>query len=230
MPRRRDQRRRAPDGVREADARPGRGDRRSSVVGPGRARVELTADFDFNRVTQTSDKYDPDSRVVRSSQTREESSATNDGHENQVTVGNEVPSGNQRQPPTAAPTMPRRRAIRAGSPRKSSITRSPRPPRPRSSRAAASTASRSRYWSTAPTAKNDKGESTYQPRSKEEIEQIAALVRTAIGFDAEARRSGRRSSICASPRRRRSRSASRRRGSRCCNSPRTTSCGRSRWG
>ena len=31
--------------------------------------------------------------------------------------------------------------------------------------------------------KNDKGESTYQPRSKEEIDRIAALVRTAIGFD-----------------------------------------------
>ena len=31
--------------------------------------------------------------------------------------------------------------------------------------------------------KNDKGDATYQPRSKEEIDQIAALVRTAIGFD-----------------------------------------------
>src|SRR5262249_13079420 len=31
--------------------------------------------------------------------------------------------------------------------------------------------------------KNDKGETTYQPREKEEIERIAALVRSAIGFD-----------------------------------------------
>ena len=45
----------------------------SSVVGPGRARVQLTAEFDFNRITQTSDRFDPESRVVRSSQTREES-------------------------------------------------------------------------------------------------------------------------------------------------------------
>ena len=45
----------------------------TSVVGPGRARVQLTAEFDFNRVTQTSDKFDPEGRVVRSSQTREES-------------------------------------------------------------------------------------------------------------------------------------------------------------
>jgi flagellar M-ring protein FliF len=31
--------------------------------------------------------------------------------------------------------------------------------------------------------KNDKGELVYEPRSKEEIDRIAALVRTAIGFD-----------------------------------------------
>ncbi len=31
----------------------------SSVVGAGRARVQLTADFDYNKVTQTSDKFDP---------------------------------------------------------------------------------------------------------------------------------------------------------------------------
>jgi flagellar M-ring protein FliF len=32
-------------------------------------------------------------------------------------------------------------------------------------------------------AKNDKGDITYQPRSKEEIDQIASLARTAIGFE-----------------------------------------------
>ena len=46
----------------------------SSVVGPGRARVQLSADFDYNKITQTSDKFDPEGRVLRSSQTREESS------------------------------------------------------------------------------------------------------------------------------------------------------------
>src|ERR1700678_3749252 len=48
----------------------------SSVVGAGRARVQLSADFDFNRITQTSDQFDPEGGVLRSSQTREESSAT----------------------------------------------------------------------------------------------------------------------------------------------------------
>ena len=50
----------------------------SSVVGPGRARVQLTADFDFNRITQTTDRFDPEGRVVRSSQTREETQASHE--------------------------------------------------------------------------------------------------------------------------------------------------------
>src|SRR6202012_4046983 len=65
----------------------------SSVVGAGRARVELSADFDFNRITQTSDQFDPEGRVLRSSQTREESSATAENN-GQVSVNNELP-GNQ---------------------------------------------------------------------------------------------------------------------------------------
>ncbi len=78
----------------------------SSVVGPGRARVQVTADFDFNRITQTSDKFDPEGRVVRSSQTREETSASSDGNSDQVTVGNELPGANQ-QPAGATATAAR---------------------------------------------------------------------------------------------------------------------------
>src|SRR5206468_5621372 len=62
----------------------------TSVVGPGHARVQLTAEFDFNRITQTSDKFDPESRVVRSSQTREETMANSDTA-GAVSVGNELP-------------------------------------------------------------------------------------------------------------------------------------------
>ena len=72
----------------------------SSVVGPGHSRIQVNAEFDFNRITQTSDKYDPDGRVLRSSQTREESTGSTDANQ-QVTVGNELPGANQRQPAAA---------------------------------------------------------------------------------------------------------------------------------
>ncbi len=69
----------------------------TSVVGPGRARVNVNADFDFNRVTQTSDRYDPEGRVLRSSQTREESNGTGDGNQALVSIGNELPNAQNAQ-------------------------------------------------------------------------------------------------------------------------------------
>src|SRR6476620_1522926 len=73
----------------------------SSVVGQGRARVQLSADFDYNKVTQTSDRFDPEGRVLRSSQSREESSATAENN-GQVTVNNELPGQQRNDNPAAA--------------------------------------------------------------------------------------------------------------------------------
>jgi len=153
----------------------------SSVVGPGRARVQITADFDFNRITQTSDKFDPEGRVVRSSQTREETSASTDAsRENQVSVGNEIPSG-QRQPAAAEPaTTPRdesRKSEEIVNYEISKTTKTEVIEGGRVNRISVAVLVDGTYG------KNDKGEVTYQPRSKEEIDQIAALVRSAIGFD-----------------------------------------------
>ncbi len=152
----------------------------SSVVGPGRARVELTADFDFNRITQTSDKYDPEGRVVRSSQTREETSASNE-RDNQVTVGNELPGGGARPPPAAdaggGPRDQNRKSEEIVNYEISKVTKTEVIEGGRVNRISVAVLVDGTYG------KNDKGEVAYQPRSKEEIEQIAALVRTAIGFN-----------------------------------------------
>jgi flagellar M-ring protein FliF len=158
----------------------------SSVVGPGRARVEVSADFDFNRITQTSDKYDPEGRVVRSSQTREETSATNDNKENQVTVGNEIPGGGNQQRPqpgaggaeaNATPRDQSRKSEEIVNYEISKTTKTEVIEGGRLNRISLAVLVDGTY------SKNDKGEVTYQPRSKEEIDQITALVRTAIGFD-----------------------------------------------
>ncbi|MBT9446035.1 MAG: flagellar M-ring protein FliF [Hyphomonadaceae bacterium] len=50
-----------------------------SVVGPGAARVQIAADIDFNRVTSTSQTFDPEGRVVRETNSTEETSASSDG-------------------------------------------------------------------------------------------------------------------------------------------------------
>ena len=44
-----------------------------SVVGVGAAHVQVAADVDFNRTTQTSQKFDPDGRVVRETNSTEDS-------------------------------------------------------------------------------------------------------------------------------------------------------------
>ncbi|HTC06383.1 MAG TPA: flagellar basal-body MS-ring/collar protein FliF [Xanthobacteraceae bacterium] len=153
----------------------------SSVVGPNHARVQVAADFDFNRITQTSDKFDPEGRVVRSSQTREETSATNDGKENQVTVGNEIPGG-QRQPApgatdSAASRDESRKSEEIVNYEISKTTKTEVIEGGRLNRVSVAVLVDGTYG------KNDKGESTYQPRSKEELDQIATLVRSAIGFN-----------------------------------------------
>ncbi len=149
----------------------------TSVVGPGRARVQLTADFDFNRVTQTSEKYDPEGRVMRSSQTREESSASNDGKDGQVTVGNELPGAPR---PPGDNNATREQSKKSEEILNYEISRSTKTEVTeggRVNRISVAVLVDGAY------SKNDKGELTYQPREKEEIDRIAALVRTAIGFD-----------------------------------------------
>ena len=153
----------------------------SSIVGPGHARVEITADFDLNRITQTSDKFDPDSRVVRSSQTREETSATSDGKSAPVSVGNELPGSASGKPAgpaaPAAPADQNRKTEEIVNYEISRTTKTEVTEAGRVNRISAAVLVDGNYT------KNDKGVVTYQPRAKEEIDRIAALVKSAIGFD-----------------------------------------------
>ncbi len=150
----------------------------SSIVGPGRARVQLTAEFDFNRVTQTSDKFDPEGRVVRSSQTREESSQTADNREGQVTVGNELPGAQTRQnAENAVKNDQAKKTEEIVNYEISRVTKTETIEGGRVNRISVAVLVDGTYT------RNDKGEMVYAPRAKEEVDRIAALVRSAIGFD-----------------------------------------------
>ncbi len=151
----------------------------SSVVGSGRAQVEITADFDLNRITQTSDKFDPDGRVVRSSQTREESSATAGDAKGPVSVGNELPGAGKPSEGSTGSGDQNHKTEEIVNYEISRITKTEVTEAGRVNRVSAAVLVDGTY------SKNDKGEVAYQPRSKEEIDRIAALVRSAIGFDAK---------------------------------------------
>jgi flagellar M-ring protein FliF len=148
----------------------------SSVVGQGRARVQLSADFDYNKITQTSDKFDPEGRVLRSSQTREEQSAS--GVENgQVTVNNELPGT---QPSNNGSSQTRDQSKKTEETNNYEISRT--------TKTEVTEAGRVNRISVAVLvdgsySKNDRGELVYKERAKDELDRIAALVRSAIGFD-----------------------------------------------
>jgi flagellar M-ring protein FliF len=150
----------------------------SSIVGPGRARVQLNADFDVNRITQTSDKFDPDGKVLRSSQTREEQSSTSDGKEGgPVSASTELPGTNK--PDSATVRDQNKKTEEIVNYEISRTTKTEVIEAGRVNRISAAVLVDGIY------AKNDKGEMVYQPRAKEEIDRIAALVRSAVGFDAK---------------------------------------------
>jgi flagellar M-ring protein FliF len=147
----------------------------SSVVGAGRARVQISADFDYNKITQTSDKFDPEGRVLRSTQTREESAATTDSN-GQVTVNNELP-GNQNNNNATPARDQSKKTEETNNYEISRTTKTEVTEAGRVNRLSVAVLVDGSYT------KNDKGEMVYQERSKEQLDRIAALVRSAIGFD-----------------------------------------------
>jgi flagellar M-ring protein FliF len=152
----------------------------SSVVGPGHARVQLTADFDVNRITETTDKFDPDSRVLRSSQTREEQSSSSDGKDSgQVSVGNELPGSNKPEGGSGGTRDQNKKTEEIVNYEISRVTKTEVIEAGRIKRVSAAVLVDGNYN------RNDKGDMVYSPRPKEEIDRIAALVRSAIGFDAK---------------------------------------------
>jgi flagellar M-ring protein FliF len=147
----------------------------AGVVGAGRARVQVAAELDLNRIESRSENFDPESRVVRSTQTRAEnqSSAGNDGP---VSVGRELPGAAQQGAGGAA---------RDSSNKNEEIVNYEIS---RTTRTELLEGGRVKRLSVAVLldgvyAKGANGETTYQPRPPEEIDGIAALVRTAVGFD-----------------------------------------------
>jgi flagellar M-ring protein FliF len=147
----------------------------AGIVGVGRARVQVSADLDQNRVESRSETYDPEGRVARSSSTNNESQITNNG-EGAVSAGNELPGANQGQ---------------AGGGAKDSTNKTQEVTNyeiSRTTRTEIIESGRLKRLSVAVLVdgiytKAANGEATYQPRPPEELERIASLVRTAIGFD-----------------------------------------------
>ncbi len=148
----------------------------ASIVGQGRARVQVAATLDNNRIESRSETFDPESRVLRSSQNRTESSATNET-QNGVTVGNELPGAQQNQNAQGGSRDVSNKNEEVANYEISRTTRTEVVEGGRVQKLSVAVLVDGTYTRSAA------GEVSYQPRSPEELERIGQLVRTAVGFD-----------------------------------------------
>jgi flagellar M-ring protein FliF len=145
-----------------------------NVVGPGRARVEVAAELDFNRVTEVQQTFDPESQVVRSTQTSETTSTSSEPS-GEMTVGNELPNADAALPGPAA-TDSSSSTEEVINYEISSINKTEVVEGGRVNRLSVAVLVDGNYVT------GPDGTLTYAARTTEEIDRITALVRSAMGF------------------------------------------------
>ena len=148
------------------------------VVGQGNARVQVTAEMDFNRVSETSDRFDPEGRVVRST-TTSESTSHNAQRAQGTSAGVNVPDA------TAAPTST------SGS--NNEDTQSQETVNyeiSHTTRTEVSEGGNIKRLSVAVAVdgvmvpgRGANAQPTYRPRTPEEMQRLTQLVRSAVGFN-----------------------------------------------
>ena len=147
------------------------------VVGPGKARVTVSADLDLNRVTLQEDRFDPDGQVVRSTQTTEQNSKDQSGQTGAAT------SSAQNIPGTAPSASTDSNGSSSGSTEETTnyeISHSTRtevtePGTIKRLSVAVAVDGASTF--------DAKGKVSYTPRSAEEMQRISDLVRSAVGYN-----------------------------------------------
>ena len=143
----------------------------TSVVGAGHVQVQVAADINYNHTQTTSESYDPDSKVVRSTQTVEQNATNTTAGGTAVSVANALPGGGSAGGDQAKDSSGRTEettnyeiskkvttsTVDGGDIKKVSVA----------------------------VVVDGTGETSaaYKPRSTEEMSKISALVKSAMGFD-----------------------------------------------
>jgi flagellar M-ring protein FliF len=154
----------------------------SKSLGYGKVRAQVSAELDFDRVTTNSEIYDPESQVIRSTQTVTEDNQSREAQNQAVSVSSALPPAiNAQTTGTASPSAA------AGS----TSNRSEETVNYEINKTIRSHISESgqvRRLSAAIlvdglTTTGADGKSSYTPRTEQEMEQIKALVRSAINYN-----------------------------------------------
>lgn len=144
-------------------------------VGPGNVRAEVTADIDFDRITTNSESFDPDGQVIRSTQSIAEQNQSAEAQPQNVTVGNNLPEGESQPGPQSQSRNQRTEEVVNYEISKTVKTQ-------------VREAGIIRRLSVAVLVNGVQGvdadgKPTYTARDEDELKQLAALARSAIGYD-----------------------------------------------
>lgn len=148
------------------------------TVGYGNVRANVTADLNFDRVSTNEELFDPESQVARSLQSIEESNVERDASENNVSVENNLPAVGNDLFFDEAPSLESSRIEETTNFEISRTTRSMVRETGEVRRLSIAVLVDGTYGT------NEEGERVYEERSEAEMDKIAALVRSAIGYDA----------------------------------------------
>jgi flagellar M-ring protein FliF len=162
------------------------------TVGFEKVRAQVTVELDMDSITTQSETFDPESQVARSTQSVTESSQTNEpapaGGDSPVSVQNNLPGGatGSATPANAAPaTIPTNKSNRTEETTNFEISRTTQSQTrtPGSIRRVSVAVLVDGTYKTE--GEGEEAKEVYQPRTEQELEQYAALVRSAVGFDAD---------------------------------------------
>ena len=146
-----------------------------STLGVGKVRLQTNVDMDFDQVSTNTETFDPEKSAVRSSQTVTEDNQTTNPTKT-VSVENNLPENQGKQSESEAQDLSRRSEETLNYEVSKQITSQVRQ------------SGVVRKLSVAVVVDglyetNDKGERTYKPRTAEELEKIATIVKSAVGYD-----------------------------------------------
>ena len=143
------------------------------TVGPGRVRAETAVEMDYDQVHETQEKYDPEGKVERSTQNNSSTNKTSEASST-VSVANNLPNADAGSAPAGSQEQRTEETsnYEIGKTVRTTIREQPQIRRISLAVLVDQVA-----------VKGADGNTTWQDRTPDELGRIAALARTAIGFD-----------------------------------------------
>ncbi|MEC9236146.1 MAG: flagellar basal-body MS-ring/collar protein FliF, partial [Pseudomonadota bacterium] len=148
-----------------------------NVVGYNKVRANVTVDLKFDRVSTNQELYDPEGQVVRSTQTVEESDRERAPQNQGVSVENNLPGIGGDLLGMDSPTQEASRVEETTNYEISKTIRSTVSEVGEVNKLSIAVLIDGSY------VMDEEGNKTYSPRTQQQLDQIYALVRSAVGFD-----------------------------------------------